>query len=365
MRIILTLLITWLSAIETIRADYQATTLATGLNYPWSMVQVAPSSGLIATRAGDLLLMDLNTGKTTPVSGGPATYVASQGGYFDLSLHPQFTENKRVYLALADGTPDANGTAIYSGTLNDNQLIDMTRIFRVSPDKDTPAHYGGKLAWLEDDTLLLTTGDGFEYREAPQDPTSQLGKILRMTDEGKPAADNPMAEQGFPYLYSLGHRNPQGLAVDPNTGTIWMHEHGPRGGDELNRVSPGANYGWPATSFGINYSGAKISPLTSYEGIEDPALYFTPSIGPSHLLIYQGEQFPQWQGQLFISTLVDQDVKRIAADAFGATLEESLFSEFDARIRAIVEDDQGALYLLTDSDDGSIIKIEWSNSPVS
>ena len=241
----------------------------------------------------------------------------------------------------------------------------MTRIFRVSPDKDTPAHYGGKLAWLEDGTLLLTTGDGFEYREAPQDPASQLGKILRMTDEGKPAAGNPMAEQGFPYLYSLGHRNPQGLAVDPNSGTIWMHEHGPRGGDELNRVSPGANYGWPATSFGINYSGAKISPLTSYEGIEDPALYFTPSIGPSHLLIYQGEQFPQWQGQLFISTLVDQDVKRIAADAFGATLEESLFSEFDARIRAIVEDDQGALYLLTDSDDGSIIKIERSNSPVS
>ena len=127
------------------------------------MVQAAPSSGLIATRAGDLLLMNLNTGETTPVSGG-ATYVASQGGYLIL-LHPQFTENKRVY-PLADGTFEANGTAIYSGTLNDNQLIDMTRIFRVSPDKDTPAHYGGKLAWLEDDTLLLTTGDGFEYREA-------------------------------------------------------------------------------------------------------------------------------------------------------------------------------------------------------
>ena len=296
MRIILTLLITWLSAIETIRADYQATTLATGLNYPWSMVQVAPSSGLIATRAGDLLLMNLNTGETTPVSGGPATYVASQGGYFDLSLHPQFTENKRVYLALADGTPETNGTAIYSGTLNDNQLIGMTRIFRVSPDKDTPAHYGGKLAWLGDGTLLLTTGDGFEYREAPQDPTSQLGKILRMTDEGKPAADNPMAEQGFPYLYSLGHRNPQGLAVDPNTGTIWMHEHGPRGGDELNRVSPGANYGWPATSFGINYSGAKISPLTSYEGIEDPRPLFHTQYRPVTFTDLPGRTVPGMAG---------------------------------------------------------------------
>ena len=340
-----------------LHADYQSQVLAENIDHPWSMVQIGERQGLVATRAGQLMTLDLDSGETEPVTGGPATYVESQGGYFDLLLHPQFSVNQRVYLALADGGPEANGTAIYMGTLRDRAIEGMQRIFRVSPNKDTPAHYGGKLAWTPEGDLLLTTGDGFEYREQAQNLQGQLGKVLRMTENGEPAPGNPFAESGDPYIYSFGHRNPQGLAVDPVTQNIWMHEHGPRGGDELNLISMGANYGWPATSFGINYSGARISPLTSYEGISPPALYFTPSIGPSHLLIYQGAMFPEWQGDLFISTLVDQDVKRIEVDGPTASLAESLFSEFNVRIRAVTTDDQGALYLLTDDVAGAIIKI--------
>lgn len=342
---------------QPLRADYESRVLAENIDHPWSMVQIGQGLALLATRPGQLMTIDLNTGQTTPVMGGPETYVESQGGYFDLALHPQFADNQRIYLALADGSPEANGTAIYAGTLKDLTIEGMQRIFRVSPDKDTPAHYGGKLAWTQEGYLLLTTGDGFEYREQAQNQQGQLGKILRMTDSGEPAPGNPLIETGDPYIYSLGHRNPQGLAVDPLSQTIWMHEHGPRGGDELNRVVAGANYGWPATSFGINYSGARISPLTSYEGITPPALYFTPSVGPSHLLIYQGAMFPEWQGSLFVSTLVDQDVKRIEVDEDSATLAEALFGEFNARIRAVTTDDQGAIYLLTDDAAGAIIKI--------
>jgi len=339
-------------------AQYESRIVAEGFAFPWSMAFVDDQTALVATRNGSLHRIDIESGKHTPITGGPETYVESQGGYFDLLLDPNFSQNQTLYLALAEGPPEANATAIYRAILADGALTRVTRIFRVEPAKDTAAHYGGKLAFFTDGTLLLTSGDGFEYREASQDPYSQLGKILRMNPDGSPAADNPFIDgnQGDPYVYSYGHRSPQGLAVDA-AGQIWMHEHGPQGGDELNLVRPGANYGWPATSFGINYSGAKITPLTSAEGINPPVTYWTPSIAPSHLMIYSRSLFPEWTDSLFVSTLVDNDVKRLVINDETIVSEDVLFAEFEARIRAIVEGPQGQLYLLTDSETGQIIEI--------
>ncbi|MEJ6670607.1 MAG: PQQ-dependent sugar dehydrogenase [Pseudomonadales bacterium] len=354
-RIIFTLL-ALLSA--PIHAEYVSRVVAEGLAFPWSMTFIDDDTFIVATRSGTLEQIRLSTSEQLTLSGTPETYVESQGGYFDLILDPDFTNNRRLYLALAEGPAEANATAIYQAVLGQTGLTAVTKIFRGTPNKDTPAHYGGKLAFLADATLLLTTGDGFEYREAAQDPFSQLGKILRLKTDGSAPENNPFADgkEGDPYVYSYGHRNPQGLAVS-SSGQIWAHEHGPQGGDELNHIRPGNNYGWPATSFGINYSGARITPLTSAEGITPPVTYWLPSIAPSHLLIYQGALFEDWQGSFMVSALVDQDVKRLTLDDNSVTTSESLFGELGARIRGIHEGPDGAIYLLTDSDPGSVIEI--------
>ena len=354
-RFLLTLLLTPLLSVK---ADYDARTVAEGLNFPWSMTFVDTQTLLVATRSGTIERINLETSDQATLSGGPETYVMSQGGYFDLIRDPDFNQNQTLYLALADGPADANATAIYSAVLSGDALTNVQKIFRMTPSKDTTAHYGGKLAFLPDNTLLLTTGDGFEYREAAQDTFNQMGKILRLNRDGSPAAGNPFedGQLGDPYVYSFGHRNVQGLAVD-SRGQIWSHEHGPQGGDELNWIRPGHNYGWPATSFGVNYSGAKVTPLTSAEGITPPVNYWVPSIAPSHLLIVQGALFPDWQGSLMISALVDQDVKRITLSGTQIAATESLFTEFEARIRAVHEGPDGAIYLLTDSDQGKVIEI--------
>lgn len=341
-----------------VHAEYTSRVVADDLAFPWSMVFISPDTFIVATRSGTLEQLSLTTSERKTLEGTPETFVESQGGYFDIILDPDFANNQLLYLALADGPAEANATAIYQAVLAPTGLTAVTEIFRVTPSKNTPAHYGGKLAFLADGTLLLSTGDGFEYREASQDPFSQLGKILRLKTDGSVPQNNPFADSkgGNPYVYSYGHRNPQGLAV-ANNGQIWAHEHGPQGGDELNHIRPGKNYGWPATSFGINYSGARVTPLTSAEGITPPVTYWLPSIAPSHLLIYQGPLFNDWQGSFMVSALVDQDVKRLTVKDNSVTASESLFSEFKARIRGIHEGPDGAIYLLTDSDPGSVIEI--------
>ncbi|MEX2327134.1 MAG: PQQ-dependent sugar dehydrogenase, partial [Pseudomonadales bacterium] len=224
-------------------------------------------------------------------------------------------------------------------------------------------HYGGKMLFLADDTLLLTTGDGFEYREAAQDKFSQLGKVLRLNRDGSVPADNPFAngEQGNPYVYSYGHRNPQGLALDTRTNTIYLHEHGPKGGDELNRLLPGKNYGWPAVTHGINYSGAYVSPLQEAPGVTGALTWWVPSIAPSGLAYYDASVFPDWQGDLFVGALVDRDVKHLELENGEVKNQRSLFSELGERIREVRVGPDGFIYLLTDSNQGALIRVTPAN----
>jgi len=324
--------------------DYQLETWAKGLKLPWSLAFLPDGSGLVTELGGTLRRIDRSGTVSAPVANVPAVYFAGQGGLFDVVLHPGFASNRLVYLSFAEGSPGDNGTAIARGRLADGALEDVEIIFRNFSRKDTAVHYGGRMAFLADGTLLLTTGDGFDYREAAQDIDSGLGKVLRMNDDGSAAPDNPFP--GSPYVFSYGHRNPQGLAVSQQ-GEIWLHEHGPRGGDELNRIRPGVNYGWPAITYGVDYSGAVISPYTEWKGMAQPEKYWVPSIAPSGLCIYDGDLFPEWKGDLFLGTLVNRDVRRL--DLAGGTVvgEEALFGELDARIRDVRVGPDGALYVLT------------------
>jgi glucose/arabinose dehydrogenase len=325
-------------------ADYRIETWAEGLDLPWS-IAFLPEGGALVTELGGTLRPIAKDGTVgASLNGLPPVYFAGQGGLFDVVLHPDFERNSLVYLSFAGGRPDDNGTAVARGIYRDGILSDVEIVFRNFSRKDTAVHYGGRMVFLGDGTLLLTTGDGFDYREAAQDLSSGLGKLLRMNDDGSPAFGNPFPES--PYVYTYGHRNPQGLAV-ARDGTIWLHEHGPRGGDEVNRIRPGLNYGWPAITHGVDYSGARVSPYTEWEGMEQPDWQWTPSIAPSGLAVYEGRLFPDWHGDLFIGALVAHAVYRIDLSGDEAVAEEVLFTELDTRIRDVRNGPGGGLYILT------------------
>lgn len=325
-------------------SEYELETWAGDFDLPWSIAFLPDGSALVTELGGKLFHVDASGQSRERIANVPGVYFAGQGGLFDVVLHPQFDENRLVYLSYAEGGKKDNGTAVARGRLEGAALEGVEVIFRNFTRKDTPVHYGGRLAFLPDGTLLLTTGDGFDDREAAQDVDSGLGKVLRMNDDGTAAYGNPFP--GSPYVYSYGHRNPQGLAVS-SEGVVWLHEHGPRGGDEVNRILPGKNYGWPAITHGVDYSGAIISPYTEWEGMEQPVHYWAPSIAPSGLAIYEAGLFPEWQGDLFIGALVGRAVRRIDLRADGAGREEELFGEISARVRDVRVGPGGALFILT------------------
>lgn len=338
--------------------DYQLETIAEGLNEPWSVTFLPNGDYLVALRVGEVRRISAGA-VGEPIANAPETYHAGQGGFFDIILDPDFGQNQVVYLSYAGGSPYANGTTVMRAKLDGERFVDTETIFAVNPSKDTPQHYGGKLAFWQDGTLLLTTGDGFEYREAAQDTQNQMGKVLRMNSDGSVPADNPFAseDKGNAYVYSYGHRNPQGLSIDPVSGAIYMHEHGPKGGDEVNLVSPGANYGWPAVTYGENYSGAYVSPLKQAPGVQEPMHYWVPSIAPSGMAFYTGDMFPEWQGNLFVGALVDQEVRMLELDNGQVVTEETMFAEIGERIRDVRQGPDGAIYLVTDGASGKLIRV--------
>ena len=343
-----------------VMAGYTLVTVAEPLDKPWGIAFLPAGELLVTEHTGALRRIAADGAISAPLSGVPEVFVAGQGGLLDVALHPAFTDNQLVYLSYAHGDLRANATRIARGRLTDTGLADLEVIFTAAPTKDTPQHYGGMMAFMNDGTLLLTTGDGFNYREAAQDRASMLGKTLRINDDGSIPADNPFVDDSgaAAAVWTYGHRNPQGLAVDPRTGAVYQHEHGPRGGDELNLLIPGRNYGWPAVSWGIDYSGARISPYTELPGMAPPLKHWTPSIAPSGLALYLGDRFPAWHGDLFVGALVDKEVRRLTLQDGAVVNEEALFGEVGERIRNVRTGPDGYLYLLTDSPDGRVIRVE-------
>lgn len=322
---------------------WRAEVVAGGLNHPWGIAFLPEGGVLVTERSGRL--KRIANGRIAEIRGIPRVLNEGQAGLFDVTLDPGFAGNQLVWLTYASGSTRANALTIARARLDGDRLADLAVVHRLA-DKSGPVHYGGRMAFLPDGSLLVTTGDGFDQREKAQLPLSELGKVLRI------------APGGAVSVFTLGHRNPQGLAWDAARGVVFEHEHGPRGGDEVNVLKEGRNYGWPIATRGRDYSGATISPFRSYPGMEEPLVSWTPSIAPSGLAVYRGRMFPQWEGDLLVGALVDKDVKRVKLAADGAVLgQESLFAGLKARIRSIAVAPDGAIWLTTDADSGQVLRI--------
>ncbi len=340
--------------------DYRVEVVTEGLEHPWSIAFLPDGRALVTERVGRLRMLSAD-GKLQPepLSGVPEVFASGQSGLNEVSLAPDFTDSQQIYLSYACGTPAANHTCLARARLGDKGLEDTEEIFRVQPAKAGTAHYGGRIAWLPDDTLVLSLGDGFDYREEAQNLASHIGTIVRLNGDGSAPADNPFTghEGALPEIYSYGHRNVQGLIYDSEQNRLIAHEHGPKGGDEINLIEPGKNYGWPITSFGLDYTGARVTPFTNRPGMEPPLLYWTPSIAPSGMTLYNGELFPQWQGDLLVGALAAKRVHRVSLERGEARDVEVLFESLNERIRDVKTGPDGAVYLLTDSANGQVLRV--------
>ncbi len=335
--------------------------LASPLRFPWSLAFV-PNGGLLITEKHHGVRL-YSQGRLSPdvIAGGPANVLAKgDSGLLDIVVDPDFKDTQRVFVAFAEGTPERNRTAVWTARLVDNRFVDGRVIFRSTPDKKGQDHPGGRLLFLADGTFLLTVGDGYDYRTSAQDMGSHLGKTLRLTRDGKAPPDNPFVNQrgALPEIYSLGHRNAQGLTLDPKTRDIWLHEHGPRGGDEIGLLLAGRNYGWPTVTFGIDYDGKLISERLAAPGFELPKFFWAPSIAPSGLAIYRGAAFPDWDGKSLIGGLACRCVIVLRrGKETGLLLEEGRYlSGLGYRFRDVRVGPDSLVYLLTDAEDGQLLR---------
>ena len=329
---------------------------------PWSLAFLPDGSFLVAEKHGGLRRISAAGGTSTVIAGGPPNvFQKSDSGLHDVVLDPDFAENRTVYLAFVEGTEESNRTAIWKARFDGTRLLDGRVIFRVNEAKKAPSHPGGRMLFLPDKTLLLSVGDGFDYRDKAQDPASHLGKMLRLNRDGAAAPGNPfVGRAGYaPEIWTLGHRNIQGLARDAATGTVWVHDHGPRGGDEVNELVAGRNYGWPAASFGIDYDGKLITDRLHVPGMADPRFVWSPSIAPSGLAIYRGPAHPAFDGRLLVGALVSRALIPVRVSATTGLLAEEgrLLMGLKARIRDVRVSPDGQIYLLTDGQQGRLLRL--------
>ncbi|MEE2527286.1 PQQ-dependent sugar dehydrogenase [Hyphobacterium sp. HN65] len=344
--------------------DGEMEVIASGLVHPWSLAFLPHGDLLVTERDGRLRLITEGGLQPETVSGAPEPYVAGQGGMLDVVLHPAFETNGWIYLTYASGNRRANALEIARARYADGALRDLEVIFTANINKTTDAHYGGRMAFLPDGTFIVTIGEGFDYREQAQDPSNHLGTTVRLNDDGSIPDDNPVIEDGAPGVFSWGHRNPQAILHDSQTGRVISHEHGPRGGDELNVIEGGVNYGWPIATFGVDYSGAIISPFETYPGMRDPLLAWTPSIAPAGMTLYRGEMFPEWDGGLLIATLQPGDADTRSGHIRIIDMEDGLpvgqtviLGELQSRMRDVRTAPDGSVYVLTDAYDGAVIRL--------
>jgi glucose/arabinose dehydrogenase len=333
--------------------------IADTLHYPKALLQLPDSSWLVAERDGRIVTVPSTVASSDKPSFSqvlplPQLYQKGQGGLLHMALSPDFSTSKVILFSYSKGTDDANRLAVMRGVLTDDgQIKALTPVIEIKDSKATPVHFGGKLVAMEDGTWLVTTGDGFDYREQAQVLSSQLGKVLHFTLDGKPVSNVPF--NNAPFVYTLGHRNPQGL-VKLQNGDVYLHEHGPDGGDELNKLTPGMNYGWPVVTLGKDYSGATISPFNHYEGMVDPLVDWTPSIAPSSMAVYNHNAFPTLTNHLLVSALKAKAL--YAVDLSSQPFQyRKVFSSINQRVRDVAVGRDGGVYALTDGESAELIQL--------
>jgi len=342
--------------IETQAGPVVVSVAATGLQVPWAMAFLPDGRALITERAGTLKRWDPSSGALEEILGVPKVFASGQGGLLDVQLHPDFKTNQRVYLCYAQTDGANHTTALGYATLNGNRLEGFKRVFQARPSFNTALHFGCRMQFNAERQIFFSIGER-NQRDLAQDLRTHMGKLLRLSDEGIAIANNPFAKRkdALPEIFSFGHRNPQGLAIHPTSGLPWLTEHGPRGGDEINQPQAARNYGWPVITFGREYYGPKIGEGSAKEGMQAPLHQWTPSIGPSSLLIYSGAAHPGWRGDFFTGALALTHLNRITFKDGLVSNQEQLFDDFNWRIREVEQDAQGNLFLLIES--GWLVKI--------
>jgi glucose/arabinose dehydrogenase len=341
-------------------------TVVSGLEHPWGMAWLPDGSILITERPGRIRRVVDGRLLEAPLENVPPVLSYGQGGMLDIALHPKFAHNQLVYFSYTSGTQNANKTTVSRGKLVENRLEKIETLYEASHAKSGGQHFGSRIVWVDDRSFLVSVGDGGNpptklegelIRNYAQDKKASLGKVLRFLDDGTPHPDNPFVneEGSLKEVYSLGHRNIQGMTVEPGTRRVWASEHGARGGDELNIIESGANYGWPVVTYSREYFGPQISEESSKPGMKDPMLVWTPSKAPSGLTFYNGSVFPEWKGNLFSGALKFVHVRRVVLDGTKVTHEDKL--TIGERVRDVREGPDGYLYVLTDQVDGKLFRL--------
>jgi glucose/arabinose dehydrogenase len=341
--------------------NIQVETVVSGLSHPWSLAFLPDGRMLVTERPGRLRIV--TEGKLSPpLAGMPKVFAQGQGGLHDVALDRDFAQNHTIYICYAEPTAGGARTALARARLVEDgtpRLGDVKAIFHQEGPLSSGNHFGCRIVPMPDGTLFLTQGEHFKYRDEAQNLGNHLGKIIRIKPDGSVPPDNPfVAKSGAkPEIWSYGHRNSQGAAINPATGKLWEHEHGPRGGDEINIPEAGKNYGWPVIGYGIDYDGSKIHESTHKAGMEQPIKYWVPSIAPSGMAFYSGDLFPAWRGNLFVGALAGQALVRLELDGDKVGKEERLLQDLRERIRDVRAGPDGALWLLTDSANGRILRV--------
>ncbi len=340
--------------------QFQVVEVAKGLSHPWSLAFLPGGDMLVTERPGRLRVIHDGRLESEAIKGTPKVYARGQGGLLDIALHPRFSDNHLIYLSYFAEARGGAGIEVMRAKLEGDSLAEGKVIFRAEPTMQGNANLGSRLLFLPDGTMLITVGDRFTTRDQSQNLANDLGKIIRVNDDGSTPDDNPFKGKpgAKPEIFTYGNRNAQGLTLRPGTSQIWENEHGPRGGDEVNILKPGANYGWPKITYGIDYDGSVISNKTALPGMEQPIVYWVPSIAPSGMAFYDGNKIPNWKGDLFVGALKLTHLRRLRLDGQKVTEQEVLLEGLHQRIRDVRSGPDGFLYLLTDEPNGKVLRLE-------
>ena len=363
----------WTFATHSPEGVIKVSVVATGISHAWGMVFLPSGSILIAERGGAFRLIRDGKLVAEPLQGAPEVTRVGTGGLMDIALHPDFASNRLVYFSYTKPGPAPAGsdyyatTALGRGRLNEAEtaLTDIEDIFVADAWSTTPGGHGSRLRFAPDGTLFMSSPFRRDF-DNPQNLGSHISKLLRLNDDGSVPANNPFlgSDEALPEIWTVGHRAIEGLVFHPVTGELWASEHGPQGGDELNIIRPGANYGWPLVSYGRDYDGSRVSQIPWMEGMEQPELFWVPSIATSGMVFYTGERFPEWQGDLFVGSLMTGripgtgHIERIEFNAEGEQKRERLLTELKQRVRDVQQGPDGLIYVLTEEENGALLVLE-------